>query len=241
MQRRPKPGSAQLGTHADVSTRYDHGMVSQNYEEANVYPLDAHVQEQLLREQSELCFMWATKDHWAVGVFMSYVFRDGSFWVTSTTQRARMRAIERDPRVSVSVTSVGTSLGPSKSVTVKGRVRIHDDEETKRWFYPALAQRVIPNMGPVTRAFATLLHSERRVVLEVVPEKWLTFDASKMMADTATAMLKVAVPQGVWTLAERMGGDPDVIARKLSAAMGLDRERGLSARSMRLSQLFRSR
>ncbi len=215
-------------------------MAAENYEEANVYPLDEAVLAQLLNEQSELCFMWATKDHWAVGLFMSYVWRDGSFWVTSTTQRARMRAIERDPRVSVAVTSVGTSLGPSKSATVKGHVRIHDDDETKKWFYPALAARVIPNMGPITRSFAALLNSERRVVIEVVPEKWMTFDASKMMADTAAAMAKVAMPEGLTRMIERFGGDPDVLARRMVSAMGLQRPGGLKTPGERVSAALRS-
>jgi len=215
-------------------------MTASNYEEANVYPLSPDVLEQLLREQNELAFMWATKDHWAVGMFMSYVWRDGSFWVTSTTQRARMRAIERDPRVSVAVTSVGTSLGPAKSATVKGRVRIHDDEDTKRWFYPALAARVIPNMGPITRAFATLLNSERRVVIEVVPEKWMTFDASKMMVDTAAAMAKVAMPESLVRTIERFGGDPDALTRRAIQGMGLDKPRGLRTPGARVSAALRA-
>lgn len=210
-----------------------------NYEEVNVYPLDDDVLERLLKEQAELAFMWGTKDHWAVGVFMSYVWRDGSFWVTSTTQRARMKAIARDPRVSVAITSVGTSLGPSKTATVKGRVRIHDDEETKRWFYPALAERVIPRMGPITRAFARLLNSERRVVIEVVPEKWMTFDASKMMVDTAAEMAKVALPDGVKRTLQRLGTDPDTAARKLVSVMGMDRPARMSNPAQRVSAVLR--
>ena len=113
-------------------------MVSENYEDVRSYTMDDDVLERLLGEQTELNFMWGTKDHWAVGVFMSFVWRDGSFWLTLTTQRARMRAIERDPRVSVAVSSVGTSLGRQKSATAKGRVIIHDDDEprpgsTRRW------------------------------------------------------------------------------------------------------------
>ena len=119
-------------------------MASENYEDVTSYTMDEDVLQRLLQEQTELNFMWSTKDHWAVGVFMSFVWRDGRFWVTLTTQRARMRAIERDPRVSVAVTGVGTSLGQLKSATAKGRVIIHDDEETKAWFYPALAKRVMP-------------------------------------------------------------------------------------------------
>ena len=179
-------------------------MASENYEDVKSYTLDDDVLERLLREQTELNFMWGTRDHWPVGVFMSFVWRDGRFWLTSSTQRARMRAIERDPRVSVAVSSVGTSLGRQRSATAKGRVYIHDDEETKAWFYPALAKRVMPNIPPIQRAFVSLLDSENRVVLEVVPEKWITFDVGKMKSDTAMAMAKVAMPEGVVRVADAL-------------------------------------
>lgn len=201
-------------------------MASENYEDVRSYTMDDDVLEQLLGEQTELNFMWSTKDHWAVGVFMSFVWRDGRFWVTLTTQRARMRAIERDPRVSVAVSSVGTSLGMQKSATAKGRVIIHDDDETKAWFYPALAKRVMPNIAPVQRAFVALLDSERRVVLEVVPEKWITFDVRKMKADTAVAMARVAMPEGVTRVAEQFGIDPEEFIRRAMTITGADNSGG---------------
>jgi len=208
-------------------------MSSENYEDVRSYHLDDDVLEQLLDEQTELNFMWGTKDHWPVGVFMSFVWQDDRFWLTLTTQRARVRAIERDPRVSVAVSSVGTSLGRQKSATAKGRVYIHDDDETKAWFYPALAKRVMPNIAAVQKAFVALLDSERRVVLEVVPEKWITFDVNKMQADTAAAMANVALPEGVKRVAERFGIDPEDFARKTVSMLGLDkpaRLRGLRGR-----------
>ena len=114
-----------------------------NYENVDAYPLDPEVQEQLLREQNECTFIWGPKDHWAVGVTMTYVWRDGSFWLTATSQRKRIAAIRRDPRVSVAVTSVGTSLGPARTLTAKGRVKIHDDAKTKAWAYPAIATAIL--------------------------------------------------------------------------------------------------
>lgn len=209
-------------------------MSSENYEDVRSYHLDDDVLEQLLDEQTELNFMWGTKDHWPVGVFMSFVWHDDRFWLTLTTQRARVRAIERDPRVSVAVSSVGTSLGRQKSATVKGRVYIHDDDETKAWFYPALAKRVMPNVAAVQKAFVALLDSERRVVLEVVPEKWITFDVTKMQADTAAAMASVALPDGVARLAERFGIDPEEFARKAVSALGADKPSRLRSLSRRL-------
>ena len=214
-------------------------MSSENYEDVRSYTMDDEVLERLLDEQRELNFMWSTKDHWAVGVFMSYVWRDGRFWVTLTTQRARMRAIERDPRVSVAVTGVGTSLGKLKSATAKGRVTVHDDAATKAWFYTALAKRVMPALPPVQRAFIALLDSERRVVLEVVPEKWITFDGSKMQADTMVAMAQVAMPESVGRVAAQLGIEPEDMTRRLVSIMGLDKPGGFRGPRVRVADALR--
>lgn len=214
-------------------------MVRENYEDVRSYNLDDDVLERLLQEQTELNFMWGTKDHWPVGVFMSFVWRDGSFWLTAATQRARMRAIERDPRVSVAVSSVGTSLGRQKSATAKGRVFIHDDDETKAWFYPALAKRVMPGIPAVQRAFAAMLDSERRVVLEVVPEKWITFDVSKMKVDTAPAMAKAMMPESVAHVAERFGVDMEALSRRVMALAETDGPRGLRGAGERMTSAVR--
>ena len=213
--------------------------MSENYEDVTSYNLDDDVLERLLQEQTELNFMWGTKDHWPVGVFMSFVWSNGSFWLTATTQRARIRAIERDPRVSVAVSSVGTSLGRQKSATAKGRVSVHDDDETKAWFYPALARRVMPKIPAVQRAFVALLDSEHRVVLEVVPEKWITFDVSKMKADTAAAMAKAATPEGVSRVAEQFGIDLDEFTRRVMDIAVVDKPRGLRAARDRMSGAVR--
>lgn len=155
-----------------------------NYEKVDVYPIDSDVQEELLREQNECTFMWGTRDHWAVGMIMSYVWRDGRFWLTATSQRKRIAALKRDNRVSISVSSVGTKLGPGKGITVKGRCRLRDDQETKDWFYPALSAAIIPGDAKAQRAFVSMLDSPRRVIFEVMPEKCFTFDAIKMMEDS---------------------------------------------------------
>lgn len=213
--------------------------MSENYEDVRSYNLDDDVLEQLLQEQTELNFMWGTKDHWPVGVFMSFVWRDGRFWLTATTQRARMRAIARDPRVSVAVSSVGTSLGRQKSATAKGRVIVHDDDETRAWFYPALAKRVMPKVPAIQRAFVALLDSENRVVLEVVPEKWITFDVSKMQIDTAASMAKAATPQGIARVAEQFGIDMEDITRRVIELGGSARPQGIRRARERMSGLMR--
>ena len=162
-------------------------MPIEDYEDVHVYPLDPDVQEQLFKLQNECSFIWGTKDHWAVGVIMNFVWRDGRFWLTATSQRHRVAAVRRDNRVSLVITSTGTELGPAKAVTVKGRCLLHDDQETKDWFYPALAAVVMPQSEALQKAFAMTLDSPRRLVFEVVPEKYITFDGIKMMQDSFEA------------------------------------------------------
>jgi general stress protein 26 len=156
-----------------------------NYEQVSIYGLDDDRREELLRSAGECTFNWSTKDGWPVGVIMSFLWRDGKFWLTAGAHRHRIEAIRRDPRVSIVVTSAGTKLGPSKTITVKGRVRVREDAETKRWFYPALASMVRSGDPAASKQFAEFLDSPLRVVLEVTPEKWITYDGEKMALDTA--------------------------------------------------------
>jgi len=164
-----------------------------DYDDVTQYGLDEDLREEILRKQIECVFMWGTKDHWPVGVLMTYIWKDGRFWVSATSQRKRIAAIERDPRVSISVSSHGTDLGPAKGITAKGRAIIHDDPETKKWFYPACAAVNIPTGGKLQDAFAHMMDTERRLVIEVVPEKWITFDAGKMMAASIPAWQKMGL------------------------------------------------
>ena len=157
---------------------------SHDYEQVSVYPLDDADREKLLAEADECVFNWATRDGWPVGVVMSFVWRDGRFWLTAGAHRHRISAVRRDPRVSVVVTSAGTPLGPAKSITAKGRVRIREDAETKRWFYPALAARIRRDDPAAAKAFAEFLDSPLRVILEVTPEKWISYDGVKMALDS---------------------------------------------------------
>jgi nitroimidazol reductase NimA-like FMN-containing flavoprotein (pyridoxamine 5'-phosphate oxidase superfamily) len=156
----------------------------EDYEQVSVYALDDAEREALLSTHVECTFNWATRDGWPVGVIMSYLWKDGRFWLTAGAHRHRIEAVRRDPRVSIVVTSTGTKLAPGKSVTAKGRCVVHEDAETKAWFYPEFARHLYPDERQA-QAFARRLDSKLRVVLEVVPEKWISYDGVKMFRDAA--------------------------------------------------------
>jgi len=157
----------------------------EDYEKVSVYNLNEKDQEELLSIATECVFNWCTKDSWPMGVIMSCLWRDGRMWLTAGAHRHRISAVKRNPQVSIVVTSTGTTLGPGKSVTIKGRCIIHEEREIKDWFYPAFADHT--NVGPPegARAFEKMLDSPIRVILEVVPEKFITYDGIKMFKHTA--------------------------------------------------------
>jgi general stress protein 26 len=143
------------------------------------------MQEKLLSMHNECVFNWGTRDGWPMGVIMSYLWRDGRVWLTAGVHRHRISAIRRDPRCSVVFSSSGTRLGPGRSITIKGRAIVHEDRETKDWFYPAFAAHLNPDDPKAAARFQTHLDSPIRAVIEVVPEKFITYDGVKMFLDEA--------------------------------------------------------
>ncbi len=154
------------------------------YEDLRPFALSEADTEALLEAATEGTFCWGTRDGSPMGVIMGYVWRDGRIWLTATSQRKRINALRRNPTAAMVVTSTGTNQPPGRTVTIKGTCTIHDDAETKGWFYPALAERVVPVPGPARDAFCKHLDSELRVVLELTPKLQVTCDAAQMMGES---------------------------------------------------------
>src|SRR3954453_23633683 len=104
---------------------------AEDYEDVTTYTLDADVEERLLLGHNECTFIWSNKEGWPVGVIMSYVWRRVAFSVTAWSQRPRISAGRRAPRVCIVVTSTGSSMVRNKTVPYKGRCPLHDDHATK--------------------------------------------------------------------------------------------------------------
>ena len=156
-----------------------------NYEKVSRYQLGDEDRETLLSEARECAFNWCTKDAWPMGVVMSCLWHEGRMWLTSASHRHRVRAIRRNPRVSVVVSGLGTSIGPGSACTIKGTCTIHADEPTRAWFFRAVAEHAFGAGTPRAEQLVEDLSTEHRVVLEVVPEKFISYDDRKNQADRA--------------------------------------------------------
>lgn len=170
---------------------------STNYDDVKQYRLDPEREEELVKTAGECTFIWANKAGHPLGVTTAYVPAKGKIWMTATRERVRIKAIARDGRSSIVITSKGTPMGGGKTVTYKGHTIIHDDNETKQWMYRLLAEGMAAEgredtdnaftAGLDPELFIRFLDTPERIVLEFTPEMSIPFDGDKMAAGTAQA------------------------------------------------------
>lgn len=115
---------------------------------------------------TECTVAYHSRTGWPGGVRMSYLRRDGRFWLTAVAGRDHVESLRADPRLTLVVDNSGTGLPGRRMVAVQATATLHTDRGVKDWFYPAFAAR-LQVADPA--AFVRLLDSPRRVVLEVVP------------------------------------------------------------------------
>lgn len=165
-----------------------------DHEIVSIYPFTEQEVDELMNNAVEAVLMWATKDGWPVGVTHAFVWHDGKIWLTFASHRHRAAAIRRDNRVSVNVSSASYPEGTSEAlaggaITFKGTGEFLDDDDTKNWFYRALADKVGQGNKDVSDAFFNLLDSPLRTILAVTPVKRIMYNsntANKHIEGTAT-------------------------------------------------------
>ena len=186
-----------------------------DHEVVSIYPFTEEQVESLMQNAVEAVLMWATKDGWPVGVTHAFIWRDGKIWLTFATHRHRAAAIRRDNRVSVNVSSASYPAGvpedlPSGAITFKGTGEFHDDQDTRDWFYPALAQKVSGGDPAVSANFQGILDSPLRTILAVTPVK-------RIMYNAATASNHLAGTARPEDLGERLSSDAERMNRERQA------------------------
>lgn len=165
------------------------------YDDVSTYTLDDDDEAALIAAQNELTFMWSNREGWPVGVIMSYVFKDGCFWLSVSSLRVRVKAVERDPRVSVTLTSKGSGIEDGAwSLTYKGTCEVLRDQETIDWFLRALAERLRPGDKAAQDLFVRLNDTPQRRVLKITPVQRIGFDGRKMAQATEDAVKAGTAP-----------------------------------------------
>jgi hypothetical protein len=158
----------------------------QDFEDVSLYTIDADARDALLVRHREAAVVWTTREGWPVGVMHIYLWREGRFWVTCTARRKRVAALRARPRSCVVV-----PFPDERTVSARTLATVHAaGSEHARWFYPELARQVLAEQPEEVRregieGFVARLESDDRVVIELVPQKWITFDGRKVKAHAA--------------------------------------------------------
>ena len=171
---------------------------STNYDDVKQYRLDPEREEELRLTGGECTFIWANKAGHPIGVTTAYIPAKGKIWMTATKERVRIKAIARDGRSSIVISSKGTSMGGGKTVTYKGHTVIHDDSETKQWMYGMMAAGLKKSgekdegnkftSGLDPELFVQFLDTPDRIVLEFTAEMSIPFDGDKMAEGTGQGL-----------------------------------------------------
>jgi general stress protein 26 len=135
----------------------------------------------LYEAATECTVAYLSRDGWPAAVVMSFLRHDGRFWLTAVAGRDHVESLRADPRLTLVVDARGTDLSGRRMVAVRGTAVLHQDRETKDWFFPAFARRLAAE-DPA--AFVRLLDSPRRVVLEVTPTgRQVSHDSRRIAGD----------------------------------------------------------
>ena len=135
--------------------------------------------------------VWNTRTG-PVGAVNGYLWSKGKVWLTAAAERAnRLAALERDPRVTVVVSSRGLDLPPhfsprqlvSSSVSIRGRCEILKDDATRRWFLKETQKKRFPDNEAQQQAMVEMLDEPTRYILCVTPEKFTSLHSAEYMDD----------------------------------------------------------
>jgi len=137
------------------------------------FRLTADERAELLTVQSECTLGWVNSDGWPVAAFLTFLFERDAFWVTSFRDRPRVDCLIADPRSTVAVSSAGVPLDHGRMVSARTLAVVHDDAETAEWFYPQFAEMANLNAAALAR--------QDRVIIELRPQAWNSFDAKRML------------------------------------------------------------
>jgi hypothetical protein len=120
---------------------------------------------------------WVTKDCKPVACEMAYAVLDGQIVLTSTSNRDKVKALRRNPAISLCFSEPGL-----KQVTVRGRVEISDNPaRVRQWAEATVAQMALPAAAREREIQRYL--SPDRLTLTVMVEKIRSFDGVQMFRE----------------------------------------------------------
>ena len=159
---------------------------------ATDYPMELDEFELLLRENAYCEMAHTNKRGYPVVTPMFYVIKNDHVMMSSIKKyRHKVHHLEENPKMTVSIHNDGTNVRHQKAILIMGQAKIHDDDALMREIHWMIIDKYFFELTTDAERAAAFeaVHTPLRCIIEVIPEKIMTWDLGKMLE---------AHDEGVW-------------------------------------------
>jgi len=151
---------------------------------AQDYPMELDEFDLLYRENAYCEMGHVNKRGYPVVTPMFYVIKNDHIMMSSIKNyRHKVGCLMENPKITVSIHNDGTNVRHQKAILVMGQAVIHDEDALMRDIHWQIIDKYFFELTTdEERAVAfEAVHTPLRCIIEVVPEKILTWDLGKML------------------------------------------------------------
>jgi len=148
------------------------------------YPMEQEEFELLYRESAYCNMAHVNKRGYPVVTPMFYVIKNDNIMMsTIKNYRLKVGCLMENPKMSVAIHNDGTNVRHQKAILVMGQAKIHDDDAMMREIHWMIIDKYFFELETEEQrqtAFEAV-HTPLRCIIEVIPEKIMTWDLGKML------------------------------------------------------------
>ena len=151
---------------------------------ATDYPMELNEFELLYRHNAYCEMAHVNKRGYPVVSPMFYVIKNDNIMMSMIKNyRLKVGCLKENPKMSVTIHNDGTNVRHQKAILVMGQAVIHDDDELMREIHWKIIDKYFFELTTDEEretAFEAV-HTPLRCIIEVIPEKVMTWDLGKML------------------------------------------------------------
>jgi nitroimidazol reductase NimA-like FMN-containing flavoprotein (pyridoxamine 5'-phosphate oxidase superfamily) len=151
---------------------------------AQDYPMELNEFDLLFRENAYCEMAHVNGRGYPVVTPMFYVIKDDHIMMSSIKEyRHKVGHLTKNPKMTVSIHNDGTNVRHQKAILVMGQAVIHDEDAMMREIHWQIIDKYFFELTTDEERAAAFeaVHTPLRCIIEVVPEKILTWDLGKML------------------------------------------------------------
>lgn len=151
---------------------------------ATDYPMEVDEFDLLFRKNAYCEMAHVNKRGYPVVTPMFYVIKNDHIMMSSIKKyRHKVHHLQNNPKMTVTIHNDGTNVRHQKAILVMGQAKIHDDDALMREIHWMIIDKYFFELTTDEERAAAFeaVHTPLRCIIEVIPEKIMTWDLGKML------------------------------------------------------------